>query len=136
MAVELVKSSCNKADQLTRVPKKWLSFRSAEPDSHGDVVGLAAPASRIAADDETRLELKRIHDRHHFGVDRTWELARQSLGQRVSRTLVKSVVSKCRQCVMIDPAVTFRWQKGTLAADAVWQRLALDIIHVNGWPYL
>ena len=133
--VERVASVFNKADALTRVPKKWLS-QSPTLDSPNDAMGLAAPGGHIEGADHTRLEVARIHERHHFGVDRTCELARQCLGQHITRRLVKAVVSECRQCAMIDPAVNFNWQKGTLATSVVWQRLALDITHVGGRPFL
>ena len=108
MEVEKVASAHNKANQLTRVPKKWLLSRAPVKASQVGVPGLAAPVRQGAADDGPRLEVKRIHERHNFGVDRTLELVRERLGERASRQLVKTVVSECRQCAMIDPAVTFR----------------------------
>ena len=136
VTVEQVESARNKADQLTRVPKKWLSSREEVAASQDEVMGLAASAGHVAVVGETRAAVARIHERHHFGADRTLELARQSLGQSVSRRLVKSVVSECRQCAMIDPAATFSWEKGHVASGAVWQRIAVDITHVNGRPHL
>ena len=136
VVVKQVESSLNKADKLTRVPQKWLSSRNPPAARRGDTVGLAAHAGQAEVTDETRAQVARIHERHHFGVDRTWELARQSLGRQVSRRLVKTIVAECRQCAMIDPSVAFSWQKGTIATSTTWQRLALDITHVNGRPYL
>ena len=138
VVVEQVESARNKADKLTRVPKKWLSSPLETPvmDEQCDATGLAAPAGRIADGNEMRLEVKRIHEQHHFGVDRTFELARQCLGHDLSRQMVKDVVTDCVQCARIDPAVNFRWQKGSIATSEVWQRLALDITHVNGRPYM
>ncbi len=81
-------------------------------------------------------EIEKIHGRHHFGVDRTLELAREKLGCNVSRAAVKAVVGKCQRCAVIDPAVTFHWQKGSIVTSLVWERLALDITHMSGSPYL
>jgi hypothetical protein len=137
VVVQQVESARNRADQLTRVPNKWLVSRKkveSKSNSDGAATGLVAPAIQQEPE-EAKAAVTRIHQRHHFGVDRTWELARLSLGH-VSRQMVKSVVSECRQCAMIDPAVTFRWQEGTLASNSVWQRLAVDITHVNGRAYL
>jgi transposase InsO family protein len=126
VVVEQVPSAKNKADVLTRVPKKWLTARA------GSGVSLAA----AAVDGEDAQEMARIHNHHHFGVDRTLELARKKMGSRATRQLAKSVISNCKQCASIDPAVTFRWQKGKIAQGAVWQQLSIDITHVGGKPYL
>lgn len=136
VAVEQVASADNKSDQLTRVPKKWLLSRKPTEVGHGNTVSLAAPAVMIDGRQDLQADVTRIHERHHFGVDRTLELARQKLGVCVTRKMVKAVVSECRQCAMVDPAVTFRWEKGTIATSSVWQRLAVDITHVNGRPYM
>lgn len=138
--VELVASAQNRSDQLTRVPKKWLTSQKrtiskATGCSSDEVSGLAA-ASGLPTREDMREMVTRIHLQHHFGVDRTLELAQLKFGQRASRQLVKSVVSQCQQCARIDPAVTFRWQKGSLNSDSVWECLAFDITHVNGQPYL
>ena len=52
--IRLVKSAENKADELTRVPRKWLQ---QDPEKCCAVVGES---------------IKTEHAAHHFGVDRTW----------------------------------------------------------------
>ena len=136
VTLDHVASADNKADQLTRVPRKWLSEKSLVVSTGGCERAGVAAAAVTEESDEVRPAVERIHRTSHFGVDRTLELARARFGDRATRRLVKGVVSECRQCAMIDPAVHQRWQKGTIATRAVWQRLALDITHVNGRPYL
>ena len=58
------------------------------------------------------------------------------IGERATRQIANSMVTSCRKRAMIDPSVTFRWQKGKIADGAVWQQLAVDVTHVNGRPYL
>jgi len=131
ISVKQVESARNKADQLTRVPKKWLAV------SHQDQVGVSMVAVANHLEQKSlQEELTCIHERHHFGVDRTLEIARLKFGENVSRRMVRSVVSQCRECSSIDPAVRFRWEKGSIVSNAVWQRMAVDVAHVNGRPYL
>jgi transposase InsO family protein len=132
VTVELVPSAQNKADELTRVPKKWLT---AQVTSIG-AAALAAVGGRPQTAAATTDDVKCIHDRNHFGVDRTLELARKKFGQTVPRQMAKNVVAECRQCASIDPAVTFRWQKGKITHGKVWQQLSMDVTHVNGRAYL
>ena len=49
--------------------------------------------------------------------------------------LAQKVVSGCQVCRSIDPAPV-RWEEGHLSVPEVWQRLAMDITHVRGVPYL
>ena len=138
VTVEQVESARNKADQLTRIPKRWL-VSQADKAKNNVGVGLLLSAETANESNDTDAvdqEIERIHSRHHFGVDRTLELAREKLGCNVSRAAVKAVVGKCQRCAVIDPAVTFRWQKGSIVTSSVWERLALDITHVSGQPYL
>ena len=140
--VEQVTSAQNKADVLTRVPRKWLTSQTAAAISDtGEQIGglnaaLAGPATDNSVSRQAWTEVERIHRQHHFGVDRMLEIVRRKLGPRASRRLVKSVVSECQQCTSIDPAVTFRWQTGKQATSSMWECLALDVTHVNGRPYL
>lgn len=127
LSVQYVRSAENRADPLTRVPKIWLREESVR-----SLPGLAAMnAQRISLD-----EVRAVHDRCHFGVDRTLELARESLGDSVSRRMVRKVVSRCQRCARIDPAQTFKWDHGTIGADRSWERLSADITHFRGRPYL
>lgn len=118
--VKLVSSANNKADQLTRVPQKWVR-REAEICSTAEDV-----ESVIQAD----------HSIHHFGVDRTLYLVTRSHpGLKISRASVDSVVKKCVQCARIDPAPV-RWEHGDLSVAGNWERLAADVTHFAGRPYL
>ena len=119
----LVSSVDNRADVMMRVPNKWLR-----------------PPSRFAAatsgNNSLFRQVKGLHERHHFGVKRTTELAREQSGDEVSTQLVKAVVSQCQQCARICPAVTVRPRRGKLTTTRVWARLACDITHVRGRSYL
>ena len=118
----LVKSEDNRADVLTRVPKKWLS----------GITGLGAAVRRPA----TLHNVKELHCKHHFGVYRTLELAQQKWGQNVSRRMVKKVVRNSEPCARFDPAVVSKVKKGNLNSVCVWDRLCGDIAHVRGKPFL
>jgi hypothetical protein len=106
--VRLVPSSANLADKLTRVPKSW---RWA-PAQRGVLIGNAAATVNAFVTDRkdvkpTLHDIRAIHDRSHFGVDRTLDLARERFNDVVSRKTVKRVVSRCDRCARIDPAITF-----------------------------
>ncbi len=126
ITVEKVRSSDNKADSLTRVPKRWLGA-NASCD--------AAALVGAAVNDVTEA-IRRIHDIHHLGVDRTWELARIRLGEQISKRMVRRVVNGCRRCKQVDPAVNFRWDSGDLSDGHIWRRLAIDITYLKGQAYL
>ena len=128
ISIQFVRSSENLADQLTRVPKSWLS-----PQTDDEVVAASALTAGKATIDDVRV----IHERCHFGVDRTLELARERYGKNnVSKRMARKVVARCHQCARIDPASTNSWAKGTIVATEVWQRLAVDITHYNNRPHL
>lgn len=135
---QLVKSCENIADKLTRVPQQWLQVMKDIENSTETPTDCLAGVS-VASDQQENIfsEIKRIHDRCHFGVDRTLNLAKQKLGDVVSRKLVKKVVSRCDRCAKIDPPITFKWDKGAIACGSgTWQKLAIDITHYSGIPYL
>ena len=136
--VRLVPSADNLADRLTRVPAKWLRFDNAVGSVAGAATASAtvAGAETVGAAKVTLNDVRAIHDRCHFGVDRTLRLVKERFGRGVSRKLVKKVISHCDRCARIDPAVTFRWEHGVVTAPRVWQRWASDITHVNGCPHL
>ena len=52
VTVEQVESAHNKADRLTRVPKKWLSTGEPPVVGPGDATGFAASAAIVEAGDE------------------------------------------------------------------------------------
>ena len=85
LSVQCVCSDKNKADYLTRVPKRWTDASAKK--STGCV------------------SIKAIHDIHHLGVDRTHYLAK----------LEDPKVTKGKaQCQSIDPAPQ-NWDKGHLS---------------------
>ena len=117
VAVELVPSCNNKADVLTRVPKAWLQeVRQVE---------VCAAA---------RFSLEQQHQRHHFGVERTLQLARQ-VDPTIGRSAVERVVRGCERCNSIDPAPV-KWSKGHLHVDRCWGRVAIDTTHYGKDLYL
>lgn len=114
--VEWVPTSQNKADALTRVPSGWLKRRED---------------AEVAIRD-----LERIHQLNHFGVDRTHELAVEHFGTDIPKERVKDVVRRCEPCARVDPARTFSWDRGTICSNSIWERLAVDITHVQNQVYL
>ena len=128
LTVQLVKSAANKADALTRVPKKWLAKRSSEQCfvAHDAADGMYDVHSCI----------KSVHRVHHLGVDRTHFLASKRWPHlKVQRRDVEEVVSQCPRCQSIDPAPV-RWVSGHLDVPTVWDRIAADVTHYNGQRYL
>ena len=127
ITIRQVPSESNRADCLTRVVKGW-SLRTA-----------AAAAGVQASDGAVGLSVQQVrveHEKHHFGVDRTLELAREKFGDAVTRRMVRKVVAHCDQCARIDPAVRNRWKHGQVLVADTWSRLAVDITHVRGAPWL
>jgi transposase InsO family protein len=120
LSVSLVASQANKADELTRVPLQWL-----RPRSH---CATAVPASDV--------DIAALHDRHHFGVDRTLYLARLCHpGRNVQRQAVEQIVGSCIRCRAIDPAPV-QWQPGSLEVEQNWWRVSVDVTHYQGCLYL
>ena len=120
--MKLVRSEENKADVLTRVPKSWLDRKVCVAVAQQGIQGSIQ-------------DIRDLHDTHHLGVARTLYLARQKWGPSVCEEDVARVVSECHICKRIDPAPV-RWEKGELAVNLNWTRLATDITHYNGIPYL
>jgi hypothetical protein len=79
--------------------------------------------------------LREQHDSHHLGVDRTLHLALERFGSSVSKKDVEEVVKECHVCRRVDPAPV-RWETGHVDVDEDWYRLATDITHYKGVPYL
>ena len=115
VTVRWVQSEKNKADCLTRVPRRWLQLVKAEK------------TCAVAA-------VHDIHAKHHLGVNRTLYLARLA-DQNVTRARVKKLVDSCVRCQSIDPALV-TWETGGLEAEVNWRRLAADVTHFNGNCYL
>ena len=127
LTVTKVPSEGNIADALTRVPKKWLQIVDANND-------VACPGI-ILPDVSVKDQLRKIHEAHHLGVNRTLYLARKELGHSVRRKVVSEVVRECQTCRSIDPA-SVKWEAGKLGVQDTWYRLAMDITHYEGRPYL
>ena len=70
-----------------------------------------------------------------FRSDRTLYLSRCKWGDAVQRDDVVSVVRECQVCRRVDPAPV-RWDHGELSVEETWSRLASDITHYGGIPYL
>lgn len=116
VTVRVVRSQKNIADVLTRVDSRWLK-----------------PVHVTAVADFSS-EIRESHERHHFGVNKTLELLDEKVP--ATRTVVAEVVKSCEPCTTIDPAVHDRWQTGNLVVEKIWYRLAVDITHYSGKPYL
>lgn len=114
--VKLVRSAENKADALTRVWKKWLAQEKED-------------TACMTVD-----EVRDLHDSHHMGVERTWFLAKR-VDDKIPKEVVKMVVKQCNQCQTIDPAPK-RHSAGILSVSEDWTRLAMDVVHYRGIPYL
>lgn len=125
LSIQLVRSASNKADALTRVPQKWLPKN----------LKYCAAAVGIQSHSQDYEAIRRIHDEHHLGMDRTHYTAEKILGKEVSMELVRNIVKMCPICQRVDPAPV-TWEKGALDVAQVWKRLAVDITHVEGRPYL
>ena len=122
--IQRVKSATNLADRLTRVPDSW--WRACKSSAALDAATMAAArsmnssaarlpdaaatasAATTSADKPSLQDIRAIHDRNHFGVDRTLALAKEKYVSCVSKKMVKRVVSRCERCARIDPAMTFR----------------------------
>ncbi|XP_067931882.1 uncharacterized protein [Watersipora subatra] len=119
MTIQLVSSTSNKADVLTRVPQKWLN----------------SPCLAVVTLDDKTKEITRLHGKHHLGVKKTLYLTKRMCGQDVDEKVVKQVVDSCNQCRRVDP-VSIKWNHERLSADKVWQRVAMDIAYVNKRAFL
>ncbi|XP_067949570.1 uncharacterized protein [Watersipora subatra] len=116
LSIVLVKSEENKADEMTRVPHIWLDRR-------------VCSVSALVFDSDFVVKLCDLHDTHHLLIERTLHKATVRWGSKITREDVENV------CKRIDPAPV-RWESGHLDAADDWHRLAMDITHHNGIPYL
>ncbi|XP_065668199.1 uncharacterized protein LOC136088420 [Hydra vulgaris] len=115
----LVKSAENKADALTRVPQNWLH------SNHSAMTTNIVPP-----------DVKSFHNLHHFRVNRTLYLMKQTYPkEKVCRKDVESVVKSCERCLLVDLA-PIRWEEGNLEVGKSWQCLAIDINHYKLEIYL
>ena len=117
ITVHQVSSGRNCADALTRVERAWWKNMDA--------------CIAVAQDEWT---LRESHNRHHFGVDKTMELLDPAIP--ASRASVAKVVESCVPCQTVDPTVRKRWKRGGLAVNKLWFRVAIDVTHFRGQPFL
>ena len=97
MNVSLVKSSQNKANQLTRVPQSWL-------DAIKRNTGPVQPACTASMSSVGLDQIKIVHRQSSLpGVRRTLYFVKQ-IAPRVSKATVKTVIRECEECQLIDPA--------------------------------
>ena len=117
--VNLVSSSKNKADVMTRVVRRWLDRKAGEE----------LPMGTAAV-----VDIRRGHNQHHMGIDRTL-FALKQVDPSVTRQAVTKIVKSCERCQSIDPAPVTH-SPGFLSVDSMWTRLAIDVTHYRGLPYL
>jgi ribonuclease HI len=124
--IELVKSQFNKADCLTRVPKKWLAR------INNTCSALVSNSQNV----NVQNLIKEVHSLHHFGVSRTlFTVKRCHPDFDVSKQEVERVVKSCKECLSIDPS-SIKWEPGHLDCEETWYRLAIDVTHYGLSKYL
>ncbi len=120
--VLLVRSCENKADLLTRVPKKWLNQ--------------SASLGCFSRHSQREDIINEVHGIAHFGFEKTYYLAqRMHPSLQISRDEVRRVVASCPRCLSIDPSPV-KWNRGELCVKKVWDRLACDVTHYGNQRYL
>lgn len=128
LRVTLISSGNNKADALTRVPRRWLSRFQTGPT-------LSPPLCAVAGEMTAEELVKEVHHScGHPGVRRTLYFAKRRDPQ-VTRRLVQDTVGNCQVCKSIDPAPT-KWKEGHLEVDGIWQRVGMDVTHYENRHYL
>ena len=130
VTVRVVSTVENKADQMTRVSKRWLSYREPGDKSVAVTAALATGQSREDA-------IWAAHLPHHLGIDRTFYLVKQIRGD-LSRDQVKRELAGCEVCQRIDPALREEnlVDKGSIAVERNWCRVAADVTHYGTSLYL
>ncbi|KFD46672.1 hypothetical protein M513_12440 [Trichuris suis] len=125
MTVTLVRSMEDKADRLTRVPRRWLVNKEPVQEAAGAVVSDSSFERLIA---------EVHHAAGHPGVRRTLYFA-QRRDPRIAKREVSRVVSNCDVCQSIDPPPT-KWKHGRLEVPKVRQRVGVDLTHCGKELYL
>ena len=130
VTVRFVPSVENKADHMTRVPKRWLGYRETGEEA---VSVVAASATGEGPEDA----IWAAHLPHHLGIDRTLFLARQ-IDCNLTRQQVKQELAGCEACQRIEAALQGENMVPTadLSVDSNWFRVAVDVTHFNGQLYL
>ncbi|KAG1670331.1 hypothetical protein GQR58_016949 [Nymphon striatum] len=130
VTVRFVSTTENKADRMTRVPKKWLGHRDTGEEG-------ADVSAALATGESVEDAIWATHLPHHLGVDRTLYLARQ-IRSNLTREQVKRELVGCEACERIDPARREEnlVAQGSLAVDGNWRRVAVDVTHYGAKHYL
>ncbi|KAG1650082.1 Large subunit GTPase 1 [Nymphon striatum] len=130
VTVRFVSTTENKADRMTRVPKKWLGHRDTGEEG-------ADVSAALATGESVEDAIWAAHLPHHLGVDRTLYLARQ-IRSNLTREQVKRELVGCEACQRIDPARREEnlVAQGSLAVDGNWRRVAVDVTHYGAKHYL
>ena len=118
--VGLVKSHENRADQLTRVPQRWLN----------EIRTMTEPIEPVCAIAEKRdiAWIQAIRwSSEHPGVKRTLYFVRL-INPRATKAEVWAVLMDCRECQSIDSAPV-QWKLGRLDVAENWNRVAMDLTH-------
>ena len=129
---QFVSTTENRADQLTRVTKKWLSYQEADDSESQETVSAALSTGESLKD-----AIWAAHLPHHFGVDRTLYLGKQ-IRPGLTRDQVKREIEGCEECLRIDPSrrVENLVDQGDLAVERNWHRVAADVTHYDGAHFL
>ena len=138
MTVTLVRSEQNPADALTRVPKEWLRAERSgdEQSSEPPLVAAAAATRGREITDSDMATIRAVHGNiGHQGIRRTLWYLRRDGHPWATKSAVRAVIRQCDTCQSIDPAPT-RWRHGSLGVPLTWERLAIDVTHHRGQPYL
>ena len=124
--IELVKSGCNRSDALTRVPRAWLELTK----------NIVVAAVGSVVDDDLRGEtIEKVHRScGHPGIDRTLYFVKK-VDDSIGRAEVRNVVKNCEECCSIDPAAQ-HWDRGKLEVSENWRRVAINVTHYLGKPFL
>ncbi|KAG1688009.1 hypothetical protein GQR58_008120 [Nymphon striatum] len=130
VTVRFVSTTENKADRMTRVPKKWIGHRDTGEEG-------ADVSAALATGESVEDAIWAAHLPHHLGVDRTLYLARQ-IRSNLTREQVKRELVGCEACQRIDPARREEnlVAQGSLAVDGNWRRVAVDVTHYGAKHYL
>ncbi|XP_067940503.1 uncharacterized protein [Watersipora subatra] len=131
VTMRLVPTVENKADRMTRVPKKWLGHRGM---SGGEAESMAAAifTGKTFGD-----AVWAAHLPHQLGVKRTLYFAQQ-VHSDLTRERVKRELAGCEACQCVDPAPRGEnlVETGSLAVEGNWCRVAIDVTHYGSQVFL
>ena len=118
----------NLADELIRVPKKWLELIRHKFNSSP----LMCAALMVQLTPEW---IQTIHQQcGHTGIRRTTHFCRR-ICPSTTKAIVRSVIQTCEDCQSIDPAPAWL-ENGRIEVGNNWYQLGMDIIHYSGNLFL